>query len=110
MIIYINSICLNAVIMEHSDLASFLGIASGILGTLVMICIGVGLTTRLRHNGQSQCNRPPNPSAVDNKKNLSYQQQDQVRYDKEDDNPDLIPDNIGEYLHTLSVYYLIPTH
>jgi len=95
------------VIMEPTDLASFLGIASGVLVTLVMICIGVGLTARSR-NGQ-----PSNGAAADVKKKVNaaaaaadnddgnddqlqhHQDHEQDRFDKEDDNPDLIPDSMG---------------
>ena len=92
--------------MEPTDLASFLGIASGVLVTLVMICIGVGLTARSR-NGQ-----PSNGAAADVKKKVNaaaadnddgnddqlqhHQNHEQDRFDKEDDNPDLIPDSMGE--------------
>ena len=94
--------------MEPTDLASFLGIASGVLVTLVMICIGVGLTARSR-NGQ-----PSNGAAADVKKKVNaaaaaadnddgnddqlqhHQDHEQDRFDKEDDNPDLIPDSMGE--------------
>lgn len=85
--------------MERTDLASFLGIASGVLVTLILICIGVGLTARSRNNGGvERVSGPVNAAAGDDKKKAPVDSpQDQDRYDMEDDNPDLIPDNLREY-------------
>lgn len=47
--------------METTDLASVLGIVSGVSGSLVMVCIAIGLTARFRHHHRhpQQPSRPP---------------------------------------------------
>ena len=56
------------VIMETTDLGSVLGIVSGVSGSLVMVCIAIGLTARFRHRHPQQTStssrQPPAAAAA----------------------------------------------
>lgn len=71
--------------METTDLASVVGIASGVSASVLMVCIAIGLTARFRHQNHHSGHGPRHP---DNKtKDLTV---DQHQQQHDPDDPDII--------------------
>jgi len=92
--------------METTDLGSVLGIVSGVSGSLVMVCIAIGLTARFRHHHHHQQRRPqqqqqqqqsgsssnPSGSALQTAQQLEIEKQLSAPHEDEDNSGEEDPD------------------